>query len=120
PLLALGRYELIVVTMGAAAIFWAAWRGHSLPLLLVYWFAAALLLTVLQQGALFNTLLLVLPSYLLIGLWLQHAARLPAGDVRWALVVALLLLGVIAYFNGARYLRIMTNAPQQLGFLFLA
>lgn len=120
PLLALGRYELIVVTMGAAAIFWAAWRGHSLPLLLVYWFAAALLMTILQQGIIFNTLLLVLPSYLLIGLWLQHAARLPAGDVRWALVLALLLLGVIAYFNGARYLRIMTNAPQQLGFLFLA
>lgn len=120
PLLALGRYELVVVTMGAAAIFWAAWQGYPLPLLLVFWFAAALLLTVLQQGALYNTLLLVLPSYLLIGLWIRHALRPPAGDARWLLALALLLLGAIAYFNGARYLRVMTTAPQQLGFLFLA
>lgn len=120
PLLALGRYELVVVTVGAGAIFWAAWRGRALPLLLVYWFAAALLLTILQQGALYNTTLLVLPSYLLIGLWVRHATHQSAGNVRWALVLALLLLGVIAYFNGARYLRVMTSAPQQLGFLFLA
>ncbi len=120
PLLSLGRYELIVVSVGAAAIFWAAWRGHPLPLFLVYWFAATLLLTLLQQGVLYNTLLLVLPAYLLIGLWIRHATRLPAGDVRWALALALLFLGIIAYFNGARYLRVMTTAPQQLGFLFLA
>ncbi|MFW6098190.1 MAG: glycosyltransferase family 39 protein, partial [Chloroflexota bacterium] len=81
PLLALGRYELVVVGVGAAAIFWAAWRGLPLPLFLVYWFASALLLTLLQQGALYNTVLLVLPSYLLIGLWIRHATRLPAGDV---------------------------------------
>ena len=119
PILALGRYELIVVTLGAAAIVWASWRGYGLPLFLVYWFAAALLLLLLQQGTLTNVLLLVLPSYLLLGLWLNHALSRPAGDVRWALVLAVLILGAIAYFNGARYLRVMTSAPQQLGFLFL-
>ncbi len=120
PLLALGRYELVVAILGAGAIVWASWRGYSLPVLLVYWFAAALVLTLLQQGALSNVLILVLPSYLLIGLWLNHVLREPASDARWGLVLTLLLLGVIAYFNGARYLRVMTTSPLQLSFLFLA
>lgn len=120
PLLALGRYELIVVTLGAGAIFWASWHGDDIPLFLVYWFAAGLVLTLLQWGILSNTLLLVLPSYLLLGFWLHDALKTRASDIRWLLMLALLSLGAIAYFNGARYLRVMTTAPQQLSFLFLA
>jgi hypothetical protein len=66
-----------------------------------------------------NVLLLVLPAYLLIGFWINHALGQPAADVRWGLTLALVLLGVVAYFNGARYLRVMLTAPEELSFLFL-
>lgn len=120
PYLALGRYELLVVALGAVAIFWASRRGFMLPLLTVYWFALAILLTIVQWGVVSNVLVLVIPSYFLIGLLLQRVFLKPATQVRWLLVLTLLALGAIAYFNGARYLRIMTSAPQQLSFLFLA
>lgn len=119
PVLALARYELVVMTLGAAALLWASWRGHALPQLLVYWFAAGIVLLLLQQGAVANIFTLALPAYLLIGLWLNHALQRPAGDVRWALVLALLFLAIIAAFNGIRYLRVMSTSPQQFGFLFL-
>ncbi|HSM56810.1 MAG TPA: glycosyltransferase family 39 protein [Candidatus Sulfomarinibacteraceae bacterium] len=120
PFLALGRYELIVVVLGAAAIFWASWRGRPLPLFLVFWFSAAILVILLQRGVAENVLLLVLPAYLLIGMAFDAAFRRPATLSAAGTFVALLVLGAIVYFNGARYLRVLIHAPEQLSLLFLA
>ncbi len=120
PFLALARYELVALTLGAGAVVWAAWRGDPLPQLLVAWFAAGVLLMLLQQGERANMIVLVLPAYLLIGLWLNHALQQAAGDTRWWLAISIALLGVAVYFNGARYLRVMRVSPQQVGYLLLA
>ncbi|MFW6069743.1 MAG: glycosyltransferase family 39 protein [bacterium] len=120
PFVALGRYELVVIGLGAAAIFWASWRARPLSLYLLFWFSSTILLIVLQRGVTENVLLLVLPAYLLIGMALDAAFRRPATLTAAGTFGALLILGAIVYFNGARYLRVLIQAPEQLSLLFLA
>lgn len=120
PIAAIVRYELMILTVGAAAFVWASWRGSTVPQLLVVWFAAGLLLTLLQQGTVINAVVFVLPTYFLLGVWLNDASQRTAGDARWWLAITVILLGMVVYFNGARYLRVMTVEPRQLGFLLLA
>lgn len=120
PLLALGRYELIVATLGLAAIAWASWRGVPAGLFLVTWFTAGIVLILLQQGTVANVAFLLLPGSLLIGLWFDHAFRENMNRTGWLLLLLVLALGTAAYVNGARYLRVMTFDPRQVNFLLLA
>jgi len=106
PVLAFGRYELAVLLPGTVAIFWASWQGKPLPVFLVYWFAAGLVLTLLQPGIVENALLLALPGALLVGHFVKDVFRLPAGESRWAVLLAVLVLGTVAFVNFARYLRL--------------
>ena len=119
PLLVLGRYEISVIVLGIGATGWAMWQGRPFAVFLVYWFAAILPLALLQHGTMSNVLLLALPVYLLLGLWAESIFKQPAGYSRWALLLALLVLGAIATFNSARFLRIAAFSPGQLSFLVL-
>jgi hypothetical protein len=120
PLLALGRYELVVVILGGAATFWATWRGAALPVFLFYWFSGGLLLLLFQPGVMENVLLLVLPAYFLIGLFAEEVFRTEAGPQRWLLALLLVVAAAVALVNGARYLRVSAYAPDQIGLLLLA
>lgn len=120
PFLALGRYEVIAVILGSAAIVWGSWRGLPVPLFLVYWFAASVVLILLQQGTMANVVFLVLPAYLLIGVGIDRVFRQNMSPAGWLLSISILALGMVAYVNAARYLRLMTFDPTQVNFLLLA
>lgn len=120
PLLVLGRYELVTIVLGAGAILWAAWHGRPFALFFVYWFGAGLVLVLMQAGTLANVVLLMLPAYFLIGLWLQAAYE--ASNSRWAFAVFVLVVtvGAVVYFNGARYIQIASYDASQLSYAVLA
>ena len=99
PILALGRYELILLIFGVVAIAWSTWQGRPLPTFFIYWFTGVLLLIFLQRGNLDNVLLLALPGYLLIGLFVNEIWSIPAPNWRWLLAAAIFLLGLMAYIN---------------------
>jgi hypothetical protein len=109
PLFTLARYELAAITLGAAALFWAIWRGYPLSQFFVYWYAAAFLLLLLQPGSPMNALLVALPAYFLLGQWLQEAFTQPAGEAAWAVLGFVLLVGVVVHFNGIRFVRLMAG-----------
>lgn len=110
PVLAFGRYELAVLLPGTVAIFWATWQGRPLPVFLVYWFAASLLLALAQPGVVENALLLALPGALLVGYFVNDIFRLPAGESRWAVLLVFLVLGAVAFINFARFLRLTPHS----------
>lgn len=117
PVLALGRYEPALLTLGAAAILWAAWRNLLLPTLLVYWFTAVLTLLLLQGGEVSNLLPLALPGYLLAGLFAGHLLRGRFDIWSGAATTGLLLLGAILISNLSRFAR--TGPEALLSFNFL-
>ena len=61
------RYEFVLTFLGLPCLFWAAWRGESKNLFLLYWIIFTLLVLVGQAGVHENGALLVLPFSLLIG-----------------------------------------------------
>lgn len=99
PILALGRYELILLVFGVVAIAWSTWQGRPFPTFFIYWFTGILLLIFVQRGNLDNVLLLTLPGYLLIGLFVNEVWSKPAPQLRWLLAAAIFLLGLMAYIN---------------------
>jgi hypothetical protein len=109
PLFVLGRYELVAVTLGAAALLWAVWRGYPSPQFFVYWYVAAFLLLLAQPGVVTNVVLLALPAYFLIGQWIQDAFSRPAGEATWGVLAFVLLVGLVVHFNGIRFLRLMAG-----------
>ena len=114
PILALGRYELILLLFGAAAILWSTWQGQPFPTFFIYWFTGILLLIFIQRGNLDNVLLLTLPGYLLVGLFFNHIWSIPAPNWRWPLAGLLFLLGLMAYINLNYYSRVAAaNADLQ-------
>lgn len=132
PILILMRYELLVLLLGVGALAWATWHNQPLPTFLVYWFTAAVLLALLQWGQPANTLLVTIAAYLLIGLWANHifttapdptaeqTLPLPVRLGKGILLVFLLVVGGIVYFNLGRYLRISAYDATQMGHLWLA
>lgn len=130
PILILLRYELLLLGVGALA--WATWHNQPLPTFLVYWFTAAILLALLQWGEPANTLLVTIAAYLLIGLWADHifsaapdptaeqTLPLPVRLGKGILLLFLLVVGGIVYFNLGRYLRISAFDATQMGHLWLA
>ena len=114
PFLAAGRYELILLMLGIPALIWAIWRNQPLATFSLYWLVAILALMLLQRGHLANVVLLILPGYLVIGVY-ANALLVERRDVMsWALAGGLLLLGFLMLVNFARYNRIATFSPQEL------
>jgi 4-amino-4-deoxy-L-arabinose transferase-like glycosyltransferase len=120
PLLALVRYEPVLIIFGVLAIGWAIWQNHPLALLAVYWLSSSLILLLLQRDFLSNALLLTLPAALLIGLfanavWQRRWDWLSGGVAVLGLVSSLILL-----VNLARMGRIVQQNPQEgSGYLIL-
>ncbi len=115
----LARYELAALTLGAAALFWAIWRGYPLAQFFVYWYAAAILLLLFQPGSVMNALLVALPAYFLVGQWLQEAFSRPAGEAAWAVLGFVLLVGLVIHFNGIRFVRLVTGQQDIRGYLLV-
>lgn len=110
PVLAFGRYEVAILLPGTVAIFWSSWQGRPLPVFLVYWFTAGLLLTLAQPGVTENALLLALPAALLAGYFVEEIFGRPAGQSRWAVFLVFLVLGSVAFVNFARFLRLTPHS----------
>ena len=113
PLLALGRYELLALLAGGAGLLWISWQGSERLWLFIFWFTGGLVLALLQDGAVSNVILLVLPGALLGGAFLQRVfERLPAPYL-WPLTAVALVLGAGAFVNLARYVRITVRTPNE-------
>lgn len=105
PFLALVRYELVLVIFGIFTILWAVWRNQPFGTLLVYWLTGALIILLLQRGTLNNALVIVLPSYLLIGLFTHTILHKAITWQSWLMAAVLALLGGAIVVNIARFLR---------------
>ena len=120
PVVALGRYDPLAVTLGAVAILWATWRSRPFDLFLAFWFAAATLLVLLQPGIMSGALLVALPAYLLIARLLQEAFRPPSRLASWGVALAVVGAGAVVLANGARFLRVNTGPIPDYTYLLLA
>jgi hypothetical protein len=109
PLSAIIRYELIVVVIGGMAIIWATWRGKSFPMMLLYWFAAALILLFLQRSVMTNTLVLALAGFLLTGTFVDAVFRVKTGSIKWLVALVVALLGSVIYVNLGRFSRLLAS-----------
>jgi len=112
PFLVLARYEVVLLPLGIFAIMWAIWRNQPLGILFTFWLLAALILMLLQQGVLINTLLASMAGYLLLGLATKHL--LQQGGTRWSWAIAgtFIMLGAIILVNMARFLRVSFTEQQ--------
>ncbi len=110
PIMALGRYEFILLFIAGPALVWAVWHGRPFPSLLVYWITAALLLILVQRGYMENVAVLTLPGYLLVGRFINDLTQNKASVYRWAMSGIMLLFGVLFYFNLVRYIRLAGNS----------
>ena len=117
PILALGRYEPALLTLGAAAILWATWRSQLLPTLLIYWFTGVLALTLLQGGVVSNLLPLLLPGYLLAAMFAAAVARGRFDVWSGAAAAGLLLLLAIVVSNLGRFAKSGIQPFASLNFL---
>ncbi|MFQ5436710.1 MAG: hypothetical protein ACE5FD_17775, partial [Anaerolineae bacterium] len=113
PILAVGRYESLLVIPGIAAMIWATWQNRETATLFVYWVTAVLALILLQRGEMSNTLLLLLPGYLLIGIFCQEVLTPRIDQTGWALGGALTLIGLLVAANLARLSRAVAVSPQE-------
>jgi hypothetical protein len=125
PVLALGRYEIILLLIAGPGVVWAVWHGRPFPNLLVYWLTSSLLLILIQRGYVDNLAVLALPGYLLAGCLIGDLTGKTAGWYRWALSGVILLFGFLLYFNIVRYSRLAgslndLSAPSYHVFLVIA
>jgi hypothetical protein len=119
-LLALVRYEPLLLVLGIPAIIWTIWRSRPFATLNLYWLLTLLLLVVMRRGDMATAVLVTIPGYLLIGMFAQ---AILAGKVsRNTFFVAIgffVALAVIA-INIGRYVRVATYAPQDIQYLLIA
>lgn len=109
PLLALGRYEPALLSLGLAALMWATWRGESHALLLVYWLAGSLILMFVQGGFVGNSVLLTMPAYLLVGLVTSWLSPWLAGRWWWLGSTITLILAGLLWVNLVRFARVSNS-----------
>lgn len=114
PLLAVARYEPILLTLGLAAIVWATWRTRPAAAFAVYWLAAVLLLMLLQRGEMSHAVLLTLPGFLLVGRMVDSVLNGRLSTVTWLMGAGIWLVLMLALVNAARYVRRAPFEPQQL------
>lgn len=120
PLLGFGRYELALVILGAVAIIWATWNAEPFPTFLVYWFVLGLLLVLLQRGQVANILLLTIPGYLLVGIFVDRHLPAETGWLGWLQAGLLVALGLAAYIHVVHYLRSSVFEPNDRSNLWFA
>jgi glycerol uptake facilitator-like aquaporin len=104
--MALGRYEFVLIFIAGPAVVWAVWFGRPFPSLLVYWVTTTLLVLLIQRGNMENLAVLTLPGYLLVGRFINGLTHNRATLYRWAMVGAMLIFGLLFYFNLVRYSRL--------------
>lgn len=110
PIMALGRYEFILLIIAGPAVVWAIWHGRPFPSLLVYWITTTLLLILIQRGFMENLAVLTLPGYLLVGRFFGDLTNSRPTVYRWAMTGVMLIFGLLFYFNLVRYSRLAGNA----------
>ncbi|HSH05368.1 MAG TPA: hypothetical protein VLL52_22825 [Anaerolineae bacterium] len=66
PILALARYEFVLLSLGLVALGWGVWHGRPLPSLCIYWFGLTFIFLLIQVGQMDNVAIVTIPSYLLI------------------------------------------------------
>jgi predicted membrane-bound mannosyltransferase len=115
PLLALGRYEplMLLSLPGIVAALWSLGQKEQPGLFFIAWLAALVTLWLLQPGVLNNSMLVILPVALIIGL--STAAlygRSPATSrVAWGVAAGLVLLGMLILVSLARFTRLAASNP---------
>lgn len=120
PILALGRYEVLLLLLGVPALLWAVWRADAPATQVALWLGGLALLLLLQWGNLTLVPLLLLPGSLIVG-------RLAAGvlvalddGLTWLFSLALALLGGLMLVNVARFVRVVAYSPENLENIWLA
>ncbi|MAU02096.1 MAG: hypothetical protein CL608_33585 [Anaerolineaceae bacterium] len=113
PLLALVRYEPVLVILGLVAIIWAILRSLPLALFAVYWLSSGLILLLLQRQFMANALLLTLPAALLVGIMVNAAWRRRWDWFSGSTAVAGLAGAFILLVNLARLGRTVQQNPQE-------
>jgi hypothetical protein len=106
PILAIGRYEIILLIIGGSAVIWAAVRGRPYTTFLVYWLFTALLLLLLQRGVINNLVILTLPGFQLIGRLTDRIMNRASGPYKWPAIGFVVLAGGVVYFNLVRFSRL--------------
>lgn len=120
PLLALVRYEPLLLVLGIPAIIWAIWRSRPLATASLYWLLTILLLVVIRRGDMVTAVLVTIPGYLLIAMFVQNILAGKVGRNTFFVAIGFFVaLGVIA-INIGRYVRVATYAPQEIQYLLIA
>ncbi len=120
PFLALARYEVALLVLGLLALLWAAWHDDRLANIAILWLAALLTLLLVQWGHMSNTLLLLLPGYLLIGRLVDTVLDDLGDGLTWLFTAGLAVLGGLMFVNVARFARVVSYNPQDLQNIWLA
>ena len=119
PLLAFMRYEPFLTLMGVTAVIWTIRSDNPLAKQLASWMGLVFTLLLLQPGQMSNAALLTLPAALLVGSMANTLLQAPLSRVGWAWTGGALLLGTLVFVNLARLSRIVTNAPQEFGSIWV-
>lgn len=119
PLLALARYELILLLVGLVALIWATWQSQPLAAFFTYWLATGLLMLLFQQGEMSLALLLTLPGALLIGQLAQTALNGRWQLTSWLVTIGGLLVMMLLLLNSSRLLRVAAGGAEQLEYLLV-
>ncbi len=119
PFLVLGRYEIILLPLGAVALIWAIWRNHPFGTLCTYWLLTGLFLMLLQRGILNNAYLPTIAGYMLLGVTSNYLLRRDTSYWTWAMTGVIILTGAIVLVNVARFLRV-SLIDQQVANLWIS
>lgn len=111
PFLALGRYESILILLGAIAVIWALQGRHRLADFCLYWLAGGVLLLFLQQGFMPLAPLLVIPAALLVGAMTGAALTDLNDPLTWGVGVGMAALGAMTLVHLARFARTTQMDP---------
>lgn len=120
PILLFGRYEVLLFVLSTLLIAWAIWRNEGTAVFAAFWFTALFVLILVQHGNNHNTVLLTLPGYFLLGLLTDRLWRGRPETVSYVLTGVLIFLGALMWVNVARYGRLITSNPGQMGSFWLA
>jgi hypothetical protein len=120
PVAALVRYEPLLLVPGIASLIWAFLVKNRVATFFAFWMASALLLVVLQPGAMPNALLALVPGYLLLAMHLEDLFRPGINGITWGAGLTVLLAGSLILVNIARYSRAAAIDPQDFSHVWVA